>query len=404
MLLVVCCGVGDEPLIVKGCIMIFAEGPRDRDLLRGLLVLSFLTASALQARGDGPVVAPAPVGARAELADVTIWSVDDQRSVARWKDGDWTGHVLLLRLFRAAGLRPRVEHMTREDFPDRWEDAVDQHHVPELITGDRLVGLVADLHAKGRLILVRSERLNWMTEVASCADFRGRWLFLVAGSPHEAEGRKALEELLKPGAEVPLPGPELPRTAMPVEAVAVARRAVIAYVSGDPERLKRLASPSSPQLTRCTRPPEIRRGWDVDVGPVEVRGNEAIAFARVQMRFHSKTRIGADPVLVVLRREESHWKAFSVGDDIFCIRALPELCRLELRPREGAPAAPSTPRLLHPDDSGRLWEAGRSFAWEIPDGGEPLAAQVGEVLLDERGSSWPMSRIKVYSGEPRNRS
>jgi hypothetical protein len=47
---------------------------------------------------------------------------------------------------------------------------------------------------------------------------------------------------------------------------------------------------------------------------------------------------------------------------------------------------------------------GRSFAWEIPGGGEPLAAQVCEVLLDEKGSRWPMSRIKVYPGEPRGRS
>ncbi len=46
----------------------------------------------------------------------------------------------------------------------------------------------------------------------------------------------------------------------------------------------------------------------------------------------------------------------------------------------------------------------RSFAWEVPAGGEPLAAQVGEVLLDEKGSSWPLSRIKVYPGEPRGRS
>ena len=233
---------------------------------------------------------------------------------------------------------------------------------------------------------------------------RGRWLFLVVSSPHEAEGRKAVGELLEPGAEPPLPGPEIPRTAMPVEAFVVARRAVVAYVSGDPERLNRWASLSSPQLTRCTRPPEWRRGWDVDVGPVEARGNEAIAFARVQMRYHGKTMIGADPVLVVLRREESHWKAFSIGEDIFCIRALPELCRLELHSRSDKPTAALTPRLLHPDDGGQLGVAGRSLAWEVPAGGEPLAAQVGEVLLDERGSRWPMSRIQVYPGEPRGRS
>ena len=153
--------------------MIVTDRPRNRDLLRGLLVWTFLMAAARHAAGDGPVVAPAPVGARAELADVTIWSVDDPRNVARWKDADWIGHARLLRLLQVAGLRPRVEHLTHEDFPDRWDDAVVQHRLPELITGDRLVGLLADLHAKGRLIMVRSERLSWMTEVASCADFGG---------------------------------------------------------------------------------------------------------------------------------------------------------------------------------------------------------------------------------------
>jgi hypothetical protein len=384
--------------------MIEAACPRDRGLARALLFFSFLMATAFHARGDEPVTAPAPVGARAELADVTIWSVDDQRVIPRWKDAEWTGHARLLGLLRAAGLRPRVEHMAREDFGDRWKEAVDRGHLPELITVDRFNGLFRELEAKGRLVGVRSQRLIWMTEVAPCADFAGRWLFFIVGSPHEAEGRKAVDELLKPGAEAPLPGPELPRTAMPVEAFTVARRAVTAYVSGDPQRLRRLASATSPQLARCTDPPEYRRGCDVDVGPVEVRGNEAIAFAKVQMRFHSKTMIGADPVLVVLRREESHWKVFSVGDDIFCIRALPDLCHLELRPRDGALAAPSTPRLLHPDDAGKLVANGRAFAWEIPAGGEPLAAQVGEVLLDEKGSSWPMSRIKVYPGEPPTRS
>ncbi len=319
--------------------MIEAAYTVDRGLLWGFLVSSFLMAPALHAASEKQVVAPAPVGARAELADVTIWSVDDKRVIPRWKDREWTGHAQLLRLLGAAGLRPRVEHMAREDFGDRWEDAVAQGHLPELITVDRFNGLFGDLAAKGRLLGVRSERLIWMTEVASCGDFAGRWLFFVAGSPHEADGRKAVDELLKPGRETRLPGPEVPETAGRPEAVAVARRAVIAYVSGDPERLRRLASAISPQLARCTSPPEYRRSWDVDAGPVEVRGNEAIAFAKVEMRFHGKTAIGADPVLVVLRREGSHWKAFSVGEDIFCIRALPELCRLALR----SPGRPPSP-------------------------------------------------------------
>jgi hypothetical protein len=123
------------------------------------------------------------------------------------------------------------------------------------------------------------------------------------------------------------------------------------------------------------------------------------------MQFRGKTVIGADPVLVVLRREGSRWRAFSVSSDVFSVKALPVLCCLELRTQASPHAAvPPAPRLLHPDDRGSLGEGGRAFAWEVPAGGEPLAAQVGEVLLDERGSSWPLSRIKVYPGEPRSRS
>jgi hypothetical protein len=388
----------------------FAAAPRDPAVLRALawfssllVVLGQVPTGLAQATGERPMAAPAPVGAREEIADVVIWSLDDDRSTKRWNDADWTGHAHLLRLLRDAGLHPRVEHMDRNNFPDRWDDADDRARLPELITADKWIGLLVDLEAKGRLIRVRSERLIWMPEVASCADFKGRWLFLVARSPHEADGRKAVDELLKPGQAPPLPGAEPPATAGRSEAVLVAKRAMIAYVSGDPERLRSVASASSPQLSRCTRPDGFRGSWDVEAGSVELRGNEAIAFARVEMHFRGKTMIGADPVAVVLRREESHWKAFSIGEDVFCLRALPELCRLALRPPSG-PQSPPAPRLSYPDDNKPIGQAGRSFAWEVPAGGEPLAAQVCEVLLDDAGTSWPMSRIKVHPGEPRSRS
>jgi hypothetical protein len=58
---------------------------------------------------------------------------------------------------------------------------------------------------------------------------------------------------------------------------------------------------------------------------------------------------------------------------------------------------------LHPDEDEAIGVGGRSFAWEIAAGETP-AAQVCEVLHDEKGSRWPMSRIKVYPGEPRVRS
>jgi hypothetical protein len=359
-------------------------------------------AGMLAAAGPRPAV-PVPAGDPEAHADVVIWFVDANRGIEKWSDGDWTGHAHLLRLLRAAGFRPRVEHIAREDFPERWDRAEAARRTPELIVADSWAGLLRDLEKKGRLIQVQSERLAWMTELASCADFQGRWFFLVADPSHQAAGRRAADELLRPGPENVLPGPVLSRAAGRAEAAQVASRAVAAYISGDAEGLRAVASASSPQLSRCTRPPEFRRGWVVETGEVELRGNQAIAVARVEMRLRGKTMLGADPVAVVLGREGSHWKAFSVGHDVIWIRALPELCRLGLRTSVGA-QAPPVPRLLHPDDGRPIGPGGRSFAWEIPAGGEPLAAQVCEVLLDEKGSQWPMSRIKVYPGEPRGHS
>jgi hypothetical protein len=353
--------------------------------------------------GESQAAAPAPAGAREDVVDVVIWSVDDDRGIKRWGDAEWTGHARLLRLLGDAGLRPRVEHLAGRDFPDRWDEAVDRGHPPELITVDRFTGLLVNLEARGRLIRVQSGRLTFRPEAASCADFRGRWLFLVIGVPHESEGRKAVEELLKPGQETRLPGAGLPATAGRAEAILIAKRAVVAYVSGDSQRIKDVASSSSPQLSRCTRPQGYRRGWDVEAGSVEIRGNDVIAFARVEVRYRGRAIIGADPVAVILRREGPRWKAFSVGHDVFCVRALPDLCRLVLHPPVRTRDWP-TPRLLYPDDGGAIGPGDRSFVWEVPAGGESPAAQIAEVLQDEQGASWPWSRIAVYPGEPRGRS
>jgi hypothetical protein len=238
------------------------------------------------------------------------WYSDGNRGIEKWADGDWTGHAHLLRLLRTVRCRPRVEHIAREDFRARWDRAQLSRKLPDLITATDWAGLIRELQRDGRLIVVRSERLTWMTEVASCADFRGRFLYLVAGSPHEVAGRRAVDELLRPAPETRLPGRELAEAGGRTEAVQVASRAVAAYIAGDPQGLRDVASASSPQLSRCTRPPEYLRGRVVDAGEVELRGSEAVAFARVEMRFRSETAIGADPIVAVLSREGSRWKAF----------------------------------------------------------------------------------------------
>jgi hypothetical protein len=61
-------------------------------------------------------IAPAPVGFAEVDADVVIWFVDAAESLKRWSDGDWTDHAHLRRVLGAAGLRPRIEHISRDDF------------------------------------------------------------------------------------------------------------------------------------------------------------------------------------------------------------------------------------------------------------------------------------------------
>jgi thiol-disulfide isomerase/thioredoxin len=345
-------------------------------------------------------VAPAPVGAPAAVAKLVIWFVDGTREIARWSDSDWTNHAHLLRLLHAAGIEARAEHIAREDFPARWDAAVADSRVPDLISPQQWAGLVRQLDDQGRFTALRSERLTWMTEVASCPDFKGRWLYVVNDSEHPPGVQRAVEELLRPAPAMSLPGAELSAAADQTEAARVARAAVVAYISGDAEGVKRVAASSSPQLTRCTRPEPFRRDLKVETGAGELRGNDAVAFAKIEMRFHGKNRIGGDPVLVVLQRQRSHWKAFSVSTDLHSIRALPALSNLRFRPPANAQTALPSPRLLHPGDGGKLGEDGRSFAWEISDRAEPPAAQVCEVLLDDKDCSWPLSRIKVFDGEP----
>lgn len=356
-----------------------------------------------EAVGPAPE-APPPVGAPESEADVVIWFVDGGESIERWVDGDWTSHSHLLRLLRAAGLRTRIEHIAREDFPARWDDADEVGRAPELITSARMAGLIGELIEGGQLFHVHSERLMWSPEVASCPDFAGRGLFLVAGSRDRTAGRRAAAALLEPAPATPLPGPDLPMTADRDEAIRVARRATVAYLSGDREALEQVSSKASPQLSRCTEPEDLRRGLEVETGSVEIRGNDRLAFARIETEFSGETLIGADPVLVVLRREGPHWKAFTVSANCLVLRELYALCRLDLGAQVG-PEPPAVPRLLDPANGGAIGEGGRSFAWEVPDGGEPLAAQVCQVLLDSgEAHNWPEIVLKVFPGEPRGQA
>ncbi len=358
----------------------------------------------LAPEGPAPGGASPPAAGFAESeANFVVWSVDSSRSVGRWGDEDWSGHAQLLGVLRASGLRPRVEHLSRERFPARWDAALAAGRAPEVVVADQMGGVVLDLYRKGLLISVDSDRLTWDAPNASCPDFAGRTKFAVAHPRHPDEAARGVDALLRSGPPVPLLGRELADAEGRGEAEAVAGRAAASFLAGDVAGLKAVAAADSPQLGRCVRPEGFRVGREVTIGAIEVRGNAAVAFARVDARWRGPTNVGADPVLAVLRREGPGWKAFAIGANIMTMRELPALCRLELR-EAGGLGPPPTPRLLEPADGAPIGGDGKAFGWEVA-GDSPMAGQVCQVLLDDDGpGGWPETRLKVEPGTPGARS
>jgi hypothetical protein len=231
----------------------------------------------------------------------------------------------------------------------------------------------------------------------------GEVIFLVIGSPHELSGRRAVSEFLRPGPETAPPGVPLRAEDNRDGAIAVAHAAAVASVAGDPADLEQVASATSQYLANCSVPDPFRRDRRVIAGPVVISGNRALAFARVEIPFVGKAAIGADPALVVLRREGAKWRAFAVSLDVLTLKTLPLLCGLDLRddPSPGSIA----PRLLYPSEGGLMGDGGKLFSWEIPIGCEPLTAQICQVLWNEgSGIRWPETRWRVEPGEPRSRT
>jgi hypothetical protein len=351
--------------------------------------------------------APTAVGATEKEAGLLIWFVDGQRTMERWADPKVFDHPQLLQILRASGSSPRVEHLAFSDFPAHWDRAAAARRLPDLIASEKLPASARDLERQGRLLAVVSQRLTWMPGLASCPDFTGRSLHLHHDGPHESATRRAAGEILKPGPETDLPGPRLPDAADPVGAEETARRAIVSYMAGDPRVLKEVASEASPQLARCTQAADWRRGLEVNTGSVEIRGGKELAFAKVEVTYRGKVVLGADPFLVVLRRESSRWRAFAVSGDIESWKGLPDFLDL-IRPRDDA-AAPATPRLGWPTDQALLPDSKRPLTWEVPEGGEAIVAQVcmlmsEEFQADARGESWPLTTLKVRPGVPRGGS
>jgi hypothetical protein len=215
----------------------------------------------------------------------------------------------------------------------------------------------------------------------------------------------------EPGPERVLPGRKLAASCAPEEAAVVARRAAVAFVSGDAAALRQVFSITSPQLARCTLPHGFMAGRRAEGRSVEVMGSGRLAVGRVEVRYHGASTIGADSFAVILQRERERWTAFAVTDepvpdDLWpALDDLwPALDGLSVEPR-GDGALPAVPRLVSPPDGGTIGGPEHmSLNWSIPDGAAAPAFQVCQVLLNEKDGNWPTIRFKVYPGEPRARS
>lgn len=351
-----------------------------------------------------PKRVPSAVGASEAEAGLLVWFVDGPRTMKRWADPKAFDHPQLLQILRASGTSPRVEHMAFSDLPTRWDRAAAAKRLPDLIASEKVPASVRELERQGRLRPVVSHRLSWLPGRASCPDFAGpRQLHVLQGGPHEQETRQAVDQILKPGPETHLRGPRLSAQADPAGAESVARRAIVNYMEGHARRLKDVASEASPQLARCTNASAWRRGLRVDAGAIELRGGKDLAFAKVEVTYRGKEIWGADPFLVVLRRESSQWKAFAVTDDIETWKWLPDLLIL-LKPRDDA-QAPAAPKLIWPEDRARLPDLKRPLTWQLPVGGERIVAQIcmlmsEEVQAEAQGESWPYTTLLMCPGVP----
>jgi hypothetical protein len=345
---------------------------------------------------------PPAVGADEAQANLTIWFVDDSRAAARWAETGRSSHERLLQSLRAAGLSPRLEHMGEHDFPGRWKEAEQQGRLPQLVAATRWRGEVRSLEQSGAFRSVASQRLAHDESV--CPDFAHRFLLMPRASAHAAETPEALRGQLKPPALSRLPGPSITVRTSRLEAEHVARRAVAAYLSGDIDRLKAVASARSSQFAECTVPGRWNAGMTVQTGEVDLRGRGDLAAAVVESFFEGKDVLGADPIAVVLVREQERWRALAVCRDFVTVReAVPRLCDAlgRVRPRDGRPVSPA---LIEPLEGQDLGAARPFLVWSVPDGGEPLLAQVFEQHfgdLADKDAHWPEARLEVFPPEPR---
>ena len=91
------------------------------------------------------------MGATEEEAGFFVWFLDGPRTMSRWADPKAFEHALLLKILKATGSAPRLEHMAFSDFPERWQQAAEANRLPHLIASEKLPATARDLDAPGAI-------------------------------------------------------------------------------------------------------------------------------------------------------------------------------------------------------------------------------------------------------------
>jgi hypothetical protein len=237
---------------------------------------------------------------------------------------------------------------------------------------------------------------------AACVDFASRFTFLVPGSRNLARALLAVSIILQPAPEFSLLGPALPTIACRAEASSAARVAAVAFVTGDVDALSKVASASSPQLSRCRFPDDTRITTKLTAEPMvsELRGNQCLAVALVELRFQTAQMIGGDPFAVILRRESNAWKAVAVTNDVFTLQQLAYLLAVPFQEVKCLNPPPSA-QLKYPEHGGVVGSNQQFFAWFVETSGIQPVAQLCQIMLDgPKRLSWPRTRIRVLTENP----
>jgi thiol-disulfide isomerase/thioredoxin len=336
-------------------------------------------AATAQPTGQPP---PEPRGFPAADSDLSIWFIEQDPKV--FEDTHWVAHAELLAYLSEKSFRPRVEHLYRWEATERWHDAEQAGHLPDLLVSRSAAGLLSELMRRDQVGDVISSRLLQEDPLAVCDDFRLRGIYSVINSPNAGQAKAAVEHLFAPKEGVEL-GPrgslgDDDRRAVEELATSAAR----AWCTGDVNWLRRQWDEQAPQRDADSENKELksRKNYTFESAGIRSFANEHFAVALVETRASgvfrerlqfcsSSQRIGT-PTLVILRRANADWRVLAVGHlgydiDVSDLTVLPGFAK-DGDPDEGGDAtlAPLG-EIVAPDDGAVFGVDPFKFRWRLPE-------------------------------------